>query len=81
MTAYTVNFHYENDAFGYNNCDNPMNRTIETDSDILKELANLLIHAYKLKHPNTMERYPSRIQLFRGEECILECDLNGNSVN
>lgn len=82
MTAYTVKFYYGEDSLEYTNPNSPEDRTKETHPEILKELAGMMIQAYHSTHPSVKEQYPLRVQLFRGEECILKCDdLTENSTN
>lgn len=82
MPAYTVKFYFREDAFEYTNPDSPENRTKETEPEILKEFAGMLIQAYHKTHPEIEKQIPSRIQLFREDECILECDdLTEKSIN
>ena len=82
MTAYTVKFHYGEDSFEYTNPDSPENRTKESEPEILKEFAGMLIKAFHTEHPEIEKLFPSHIQLFREDVCILECDdLTENSIN
>lgn len=82
MPAYTVKFHYGEDVFEYTNPYSPENRTKESEQEILKEFAGMLIKAFHTEHPEIEMQIPSRIQLFRENECILYCDdLTEKSFN
>lgn len=82
MTVYTVKFNYGDEVHQYTNPDSPENRTKDTNPEILKDLAAMLIRAYHAVNPDLEEKYPSKVQLFRGDECILACDdLTEKSIN
>jgi len=82
MPAYTVKFHYGEDEFEYTNPDSPENRTKESELEILKEFAGMLINAFHTEHPEVEKQIPLLILLFRENECILYCDdLGENSIN
>lgn len=82
MSKYKVTFNLGTLPCTFAEPDNPNNFTENTNSEVLKEYASMLIKAFREIYIDGMEDIPTDIQLFCDDKCILSCDdLLETSIN
>jgi hypothetical protein len=82
MAKYIVKFNLGTLPCTFAESDSSNDFTKETNSEVLKEYASMLIKAFREIYIDGMKDTPTSIELLRDDKCILQCDdLTGNSIN
>lgn len=82
MAKYIVKFNLGTLPCTFAEPECPNDFTEETDSEVLKEYASMLIKAFREIYIDGMKDTPTSIELFRDSKRLLTCnDLTENSIN